>query len=155
MSVKSKPLNPPVFLMDNIKLDGKLTKVKWKILACITSYLKFWGSFIFCIVYTLSNCEWIVMKNNIWKVKHSVKWKLKKLSREFVGVFKCFAIVPDWTVSVARVCSIIKKIIFVNFSIMLFKWEIINGVNHIVILTSSPNEDTDQSLKKLSLFKIF
>ena len=70
-------------------------------------------------------------------------------------IISCFAIVPDWTVSVARVCSIIKEIIFVNFSIMLFKWEIINGVNHIVILTSSPNEDTDQSLKKLSLFKIF
>ena len=31
-----------LFLMDNIKLDGMLTKIKLKIQACFTLYFKFW-----------------------------------------------------------------------------------------------------------------
>ena len=32
----------PLFLTDNIKLDGIPTKIKWKIQACFTLYFKFW-----------------------------------------------------------------------------------------------------------------
>ena len=32
----------PLFLANNIKLDGKPTKIKLKIQACFTLYFKFW-----------------------------------------------------------------------------------------------------------------
>ena len=41
----SKKALTPLFLMDNIKLDGMPTKIKWKIQACFTLYFKFTFNF--------------------------------------------------------------------------------------------------------------
>ena len=37
-------LTPPLFLTDNIKLDGMPNKIKWKMQACFILYFKFWKS---------------------------------------------------------------------------------------------------------------
>ena len=42
-SLSKSPLTP-LFLTDNIKLDGLPTKIKWKIQASFTFYFKFWES---------------------------------------------------------------------------------------------------------------
>ena len=68
---KNPPLPPPpptpspVFLTENIKLDGISTKIKWKIHACFIFYFEFWERFFGTSVKSYNIHDIMVMWCNI------------------------------------------------------------------------------------------